>query len=349
MRIKVGIHVHMRGKIGPFSEKYIKILDHNNIQYVIMDINSTSFWEELKSVSHFIFNWGGFPDHHQIAKSIMPVIEYSYNLPVFPNIKTTWQQDDKIRQYYLLKKNDFPVIDTNIFWDKLVALNWIRDKAKYPQIFKLKSSAGSQDVVLVRNVKDAKKLTNRMFGKGIMLNKIPGNWRFRLRNSSINKIVDRVLKIVYRTYKGRDTNYYWKREKNYVFFQKFLPKNDFDTRITIIGNRAFAFRRFNRENDFRSSGSGLINYNMDMIDKRFLNIAFQISSKMEFQSMAYDFLYDEFNEPALCEISYTYQDLAVYNCPGYWDNQLNWHEGNIWPQLSHLQDLLRDLHMEYPH
>ena len=44
--------------------------------------------------------------------------------------------------------------------------------------------------------------------------------------------------------------------KDYVYFQKFLPNNKYDIRIVVIGDRAFGFIRYNRENDFRASGSG---------------------------------------------------------------------------------------------
>lgn len=140
----------------------------------------------------------------------------------------------------------------------------------------------------------------------------------------------------------------WHREKNCVLFQKFLPNNEYDTRVTIIGNRAFAFRRFNRKNDFRSSGSGLIDYELNKVDIVFIQLAFNISMKLCFQSMAYDFLWDENHNPALCEISYTYVDEAVYKCPGYWDVDLNWHEGNFWPQYFHLVDLLHMPELKQP-
>jgi len=74
---------------------------------------------------------------------------------------------------------------------------------------------------------------------------------------------------------------------------------------------------------------------------RFIQKAFEISKTMNFQSMAYDSLYDERGNVALCEISYTYVDSAVYNCPGYWDSSLNWHEGHFWPQYCQLMDALK--------
>ena len=56
--------------------------------------------------------------------------------------------------------------------------------------------------------------------------------------------------------------------------------------------------------------------------------------------MAYDFLRTQNNELQFCEISYTYSDFAIYNCPGYWDSALTWHEGHYWPQYFQLMDAL---------
>jgi hypothetical protein len=61
-------------------------------------------------------------------------------------------------------------------------------------------------------------------------------------------------------------------------------------RVTVIGERIFDFVRYNRENDFRASGSGQLVYNHDLIPENALRIAKQISEENHFQSMAYDFL-----------------------------------------------------------
>jgi hypothetical protein len=145
---------------------------------------------------------------------------------------------------------------------------------------------------------------------------------------------------VLRYFRGEDPYPYWQRDKNYAYFQEFMPNNTYDTRVTVIGDRAFAFRRMTRPNDFRSSGSGILSYDIDKIDQRFIEIAFQISNKLGFQSMAYDFMYGPNGEARFCEISYDYLDTTVFNCPGYWDSKLDWHEGNFWPQLFHLSDAL---------
>ena len=64
--------------------------------------------------------------------------------------------------------------------------------------------------------------------------------------------------------------------------------------------------------------------------------------------MAYDFLINENREPEFCEISYTYLSRAIYNCPGYWDMEMNWHEGHWWPEHLHLIDTLGFPNLKVP-
>ena len=56
--------------------------------------------------------------------------------------------------------------------------------------------------------------------------------------------------------------------------------------------------------------------------------------------MAYDFVFNEKMEPEIAEISYTYVDTAIYECMGYFDHELKWHEGRYWPQYFQLADAL---------
>lgn len=336
----VGIHSFYRNIIEPFSLKYCEIMDFNGLKWVHLDINDMDFWEKLKTCSHFIYRWGGHSDQYQLAHTILPVIEKDLNIRCFPDSRTYWHHDDKIRQYYLLRNLGFPIIESWIFWERLPALKWVKNNAQFPIVFKLKSGAGSKDVLLVKSRKKAVKLVNKMFGSGIFLGKIPGNYKIKYNDFKLSKYFDALMKKSYRLIKKRDVNYNWMKEKNYVYFQKYLPANEFDTRVTVIGDRAFAFRRFNRDNDFRSSGSGKINYETDKINLDFIRIAFDVSNKMNFQSMSFDFLYDEFKKPSFCEISYTFQDKAVYDCQGYWDSNLIWHKGHLWPQYCQLVDFL---------
>ncbi|MHA1381324.1 MAG: ATP-grasp domain-containing protein [Candidatus Helarchaeota archaeon] len=335
----VGIHKDQYGKFCSFLQKYEEILDLNKIDHIRLDASDINFWDKVKKLDLFIFRWIHIDDHHQLAKTIIPIIEKELKVNCFPNMNSCWHYDDKIRQYYLLKSHGFPMVESWIFWNKKEASRWIGNTS-FPLVFKLKGGASSKNVILVKTKNQAKKLINRMFGKGILSGKVPGFDNIKYKDFNLYKIIHHLGGNVFRILRDEDISPFWQKHKNYVLFQKFLPNNYYDTRVTVIGDRAFAFRRFTRNNDFRSSGSGRIDYSKEKIDMNFIKISLEISEKMKFQSMAYDFLYDENNKPAISEISYTYMDVAVRNCPGYWDSELNWHEGHYWPQYFHLIDAL---------
>ena len=130
------------------------------------------------------------------------------------------------------------------------------------------------------------------------------------------------------------------RVKGYLYFQEFLPDNNCDIRIIVTANRAFALKRMTRKNDFRASGSGNIIYNPLEIDIRCVEIAFSINNKLKTQSIAYDFIFDENNNPLIVEISYNYDIQAYDNCPGYWDSDLKWNEGRFNPQYWQIENLV---------
>lgn len=329
----IGLLKDKYSESNKYIEKYIAILDANNINYVILNANDASFWDELKKINLFIFRWGHYDSDRQLASSILPVIE-SMNIECFPNNITGFHFDDKIIQYYLFKSKNFPYIDTSIFWDKKDALDWVNNSADYPTVFKLKGGAGATNVKLVKSKRHAVKLVNRMFGSGMKSNAIDRN-----KFSLLNEIKHLGGKLI-RRFKGEDALETWGVEKNYILFQKFLPKNEFDVRVCVIGLKVFAFRRFNRENDFRASGSGNWDVSPDNIDIKCVKIALDICKEMKFQTMAFDFLKDTNGNWQFCEVSYTYDDYAIFKCPGYWDANLNWNKGNFWPEYVQLQYLL---------
>lgn len=343
--MKFGIYKYPDIPDQLFVLKYAEILEHNNIDYVWLDINEPDFWKHVEEIDYFIFRWIQWDDHHQIAKSILPIIEFYLGKKCFPNFKTYWHYDDKIREYYLLKQHNFPIVDSWVFYNKNEALKWISNEMKLPIIFKLKGGASSEGVILLKNNKDAIRITKLMFENGFISNKL--YFKGSLTNSLYKKLKNYINRY-YKAFIGKPYDFYWQKHKNYVFFQKFLPNNEYDTRVTVIGKRAFCFRRFNRPNDFRSSGSGLIDYNQSKIDKDFIKIAFDVSERLGFQSMAYDFLYDENGRHTICEISYTYVDKAIYNCSGYWDNNLKFHSGHFWPQYLHIVDLTGNYELKQP-
>jgi len=313
-----------------FVIHFLEVAKRNNVSLRLVDISNESniSFEEDEVV---VFRWLHTDDHHQLARTLIPLWEFHLKKKVFPNWNTCWHFDDKISQYLLCEAHALPYTESWIFWNREEALRW-SENAPYPVVFKLKGGAGSSNVVLVRKKAEAVKLIKAMFGKGVRQWHVPSADNVWFHPSSFVKTIKWHLLNLMRSFRGEDPMEGYLPHKNYALFQKFLPGNEFDTRVTVIGGCAFAFRRMNRKNDFRSSGSGKIDYDQNKIDKRCIELAFKISSELHFQSMAYDFLKNEKGGIEFCEMSYTYDDNAIYNCPGHWNRDLCFVRDHVWPQ-----------------
>lgn len=130
--------------------------------------------------------------------------------------------------------------------------------------------------------------------------------------------------------------------------QEFCYDNDSDIRITVIGDYVTGFRRMNRPNDFRASGSNNIII-IDEIPKEIIDISLDICKSNNFITMAFDFL--KLNGRwVIIEMSYTYQIHAITNyCNKYFDSTLNrFVPGVIDPTKVILDKILSKSNITYP-
>ncbi len=338
--ILVGIHIDPHKEVNRVIERYESILDFNAIPHIRLDSSKSDFWEKIKGLSLFIFHLYGTERQIKMAHTIIPIVEETLRIPCYPNVLMGWLYDDKIREYYFLKQYSLPVIPTSTYWNKQEALQSLNN-LKLPVVFKLKSGASDENVVLIESVSYGKRLINKMFSGGILSGRIPGlgslKWKEMLSRERLRRLGGKIK----RKLRGEEVNLFKQHHRDYVLLQKFLPNNKFDTRIAIIGNRAFGDVRYIRENDFRASGSWRYSCDPANVDLRCIKIAFEISKRFSFPTMMYDFLFDENNQPLISEISYAQPDWRFWMYPGYWDEKMNWHEGHNWMQYLVLMDILK--------
>lgn len=324
--MKIGIH--HRNSVGFFSERWIEYCEKNNISYKLVNAYSNDIVEQLSDCDAFMWHHSNYDYRDALfANKLLFSLQQS-GKKVFPNFNTTWHFDDKVGEMYLLQSISAPIVPSYIFYTKKEALKWI-EEISLPKVFKLRGGSGSSNVKLVKTKKQAKHLIKQAFGKGFS------------QYDRFSHLKDR-----YTTYKnGRDsflgvcksfarlfipTEYskMHSREKGYVYFQDFIPNNTFDIRICVVDDKAFALKRMCRENDFRASGGGHIIYDKNQIDERCVKIAFDVNDKLKTQSIAFDFVFDENNNPLIVEISYGFAANAYDVCEGYWTKDMQWHEGN---------------------
>ena len=340
--MKLAIH----DRKNSFSDRWIDYCKKNNIEYKLVNCYSNDIVNQLSDCNGLMWHWD-LNDYKSslFAKQLTISLEMG-GLKVYPSSNTAWHYDDKVGQKYLLEAIHAPLVPSVIFYTKKDAIEWVAS-ATFPKVFKLRGGAGSVNVRLVHNRRIAKKLIKKAFGTGFKSSNKMGDfkdrvlWNFRNKPNLNNlmSLIKGLLKLVIKTEKDRLGNI----EKGYIYFQDFLPNNDFDSRLIVIGNKCFAVRRHNRKNDFRASGSGVKSYKPELFDEIIIRHAYKISQELGSQSMAYDFIYDN-GVAKLVEISYCFVIGEFYdNCPGYWDKELNWHTGPINPQNFIIEDFIHEL------
>jgi len=335
--MKVAVH----HREGSFSDRWIAYCADRRIPCEAVSAYDSDILRRMASADAFLWHW-----HHGSAQDLMMarhVIRAAemMGLAVFPNTATCWHFDDKVAQKYLLEAVGAPLVPTYVFYDLDIALDWI-GRTSFPKVFKLRRGAGSRNVRLVRTAGEARRLARRAFGPGFKplggyFGDAPTRLRKARRRGDVWGALKRLPRSLLNMYRA---NFQIGREKGYLYLQDFVPDNRFDTRVTVIGGRAFAFTRNVRKDDFRASGSGSIDYNTDRVDRRCLRIAFDVARKVGAQSIAFDFVRAEGGAPLIAEVSYAYLAGAVHDCAGHWDEPLAWHEGHTWPEEAILEDLL---------
>ena len=343
---KICVH----SKSGYFHPKWIEFLQKYGAEVLATDLQEPGSQEKIKACDGVMWHLSMNPSVLQSAGPILNPVEFALGKKVFPNFKTRWHFEDKFAQKYLFDALEVKSPATYCFWNIDSAMKWVEEAAQFPLVHKNGRGAGSVNVSMANNKQQAIKkikqafsnhgvwhqtgycsVTNRTISKRIR-NEI-ANFAIRLHDSSMHILTGRMPHLPRR---------YWLPEKDCVLFQEFMPKNEFDTRITVIGDRAFGFRRWNRPDDFRASGGGKLDHSTDQINLEYVRMAFEISRNGGFQSMAYDFLKDADGNPVVCEMSFGYQNKAVYDCSGHWDKDLNWHQGQMWPEEAHVFDFLHE-------
>ena len=337
---QVAIH-HRKGS---FSDRWIAYCEQQGIPYKAVNCLDSDIMKQLSSSDALLWHWVHLDPREQLmARDVITAAE-TMGLKVFPSTATCWHFDNKIAQKYLLEAIGAPFISTYVFYDLKEALSWI-DRASFPKVFKLRKGAGSSNVRLVHSAAEARALAERAFSSGF--SPIPQYGQDAIKRYRVAKRRGDLLNVVRRIPQSlatiRDLRKTIGHEKGYAYFQDFIPGNDFDTRVTIIGDRAFGFTRNVRPGDFRASGSGDIVYDPRRVHEACLEIAFDVTRKIGSQSMAFDFVLAEYKQPMIIEISYCYNAKAVHTCSGHWDRNLNWQEGAMWPQEAILIDLLNDV------
>jgi glutathione synthase/RimK-type ligase-like ATP-grasp enzyme len=333
--MKIAIH----HREGSFSDNWINYCKLNNIEFKIVNAFNNSIIKEISDYDLFLWNFHHTHNSDLIqARSLLFTLEKK-GVKVYPDIATSWHFDDKISQKTIFEAFNIPSIKSYVFYDKIDALNWLKT-TEMPKIFKLKSGSGGLNVRKINSKNKAKSLIKRAFGLGFKSFSIVeyAKDQYKKTNFNFSKIIKVTLKIIYLYTVGTEFTKNTTKQKGYIYFQDFIPENNFDVRLIVIDNKAYGMKRLVRHNDFRASGSNSFIY--DEIDLRILKIGFEVADLLNLQSVAFDFIYKN-NKPVIIEMSYTFGTKGSSKCNGYYDKNYNFNETKFQPIDWIIESLLK--------
>src|SRR5664279_4167064 len=288
--MKIAIHI----LAGSFSDRWIKYCDENQVSYKLVNCYDYDIVAQLNDCDGLMWHWNQNDYKAALFARQLTLSLEKKGIKVFPNVNTAWHHDDKLGQKYLLESIDAPLVKSYVFFSKKDAMDWL-DTTTFPKVFKLRGGAGSVNVSLAKTKDKAKSLINTAFGKGFShidrFSRLKDRFWVLKRDknkSAIRGVLSGFARIVIPT----EVEKFSHNEKGYIYFQDFLPANEYDTRLVVIGNRCFGVRRYCRKGDFRASGSGIKAYEPELFDKSSIDIAFKITKKLKAQSVAFDFIWD---------------------------------------------------------
>lgn len=327
-------------KSGGFAAGWLKYCVDNDIPFKEVDCFSSEIVSELSDCRALMWHWSHNDFGANVfARQLIASLE-KRGLTVFPSIETCWHFDDKVGQKYLLESIEAPIVRSFAFYDSISALKWVSD-APMPLVWKLRGGAGSRNVKLVRTRDEARRIIRRSFRKGWRTPRLHA-FSERLRAARERPSLKSIFAIsrgLVRAIAPHQVYRHQQAQRGYVYFQQFIPNNDHDIRVVVIGDRAFAIKRMVRENDFRASGSGTIIHDHLAIPQECVRLAFDTTRKMQAQCCAFDFVQSD-GEWRIIEVSYGFSLAGYVDCTGYWRSDMSWNEGRVLPESFMVEDVV---------
>jgi hypothetical protein len=371
VRFTIGIQPDLLPE-NSFSDRWIPRLEAMGHEVRLMTVSDPDFVERVSACDGFLWWFPPLPRARDVGKKILPALDQARRVFVHPDTRSCWHFDDKVAQTYLLKASQVPTPKTWVFWRYDHAIAFFRD-AQYPLVVKLASGVRSQNVALLHDAKEAERVARRMFGKGAET--------FEPRSFALLRVASRPVRNGIRRVLAMPPLPLPEVHRNYLLIQEFVAGNDGDTRVNVIGNRAFAFRRPNRPNDFRASGSKMPDLDPSKIALDAIRLAFDASRALRMPILCFDVLRqggssvprgssgsseflgsmrdhseelrgtfprnsEEPTRPVITEISYYFNAPTIGQCPGHWrmnGDELEWVEGAMRAEDAVLDDFLARL------
>lgn len=174
-----------------------------------------------------------------------------------------------------------------------------KEQITYPAVLKSLTGAGSLGVYKVNSAEDTLKLIKKINKKEATLNNIKSDILFNTK--------ELLVKTVYKNKKNVTFFENYRKEDPYFgryIIQQFVPNLESDYKVLVFGDKYYVLNRKVRENDFRASGSGKLEF--IEAPTEVLDFAKECYEKLDVPFVSLDICIDENNKCYLIEYQGTH-------------------------------------------
>jgi len=270
--------------VYPKWTKHCRFLDHNSFDYEIYNVYAHDWIEKAKEFDIILGFLGSQFWYLQEMRDKYYFLEKFLGKTTYPSAEHAILYENKEIEAYIAKLHNLQFAKTFVSHDREDALSII-ETLRYPFISKIVPASGSMGVEMVQSPEQARKIVEQAFSRN-----------------------------------GRQTFYNSFRQKNYVYFQEYVPNNGYDIRAIIVGDKwGFGYYRKVLDGDFRASGMHTEEYRQ--LPEEPLRICRKVNEIIKSPMLAVDMVYGQDSSYHIIEFSPTVQidlpdTLKVNGVPG---------------------------------
>lgn len=202
----------------PSWTHFARFLEKNAFPFEIYPIHADNWIEKAQDFDVVVGFTSSASYHLEEIRTKVYVLENHLHKTCYPSYQNMLLYEDKKLEAHLSKIYGIPFVPTHVSHNLEDALQ-LSENLTYPMVSKIVPSSSSVGVQLIRNKKQAQHIIRQAFSEN-----------------------------------GRKSHVVYKRQKNDIYFQDFIPNDGFDIRVIVVGRMVFGFFRKVLPNDFRASG-----------------------------------------------------------------------------------------------
>lgn len=267
----------------------------HHLDYEILDLMQDHAIETLQRFDLVLWHFGNYSYEEMLeARSILTAASI-LGKKVFPNQNEFWHFDDKIAEMYALQAINAPIPKSHVFYNMADLKNSLsKGVIEFPIVAKLRTGSGSHNVKLLHSKGALLQYARRMFSKGFkpapsILYKTTSNIRSSHDWATVKAKAKRIPEFL-RTLAGAKK---FPREKGYVYLQEYIPNDNFDMKVVILGDKCTGFHRPVRSHDFRASGGGSFVDDTSVFTEQIIKSAFAAADALGMRCVGFDYVIDK--------------------------------------------------------